>query len=293
MTSIIQGFTRLCTSGRSVIIQQQRNMAARPHINTSQLTEKRRTGAYAMKVGMLSIWDKWGERHAVTVLHLDECEVIQKKSLETDGYNALQLGVGEAKLSRVNISKMGHYAKYDITPKRRLGEFRVSPDMLLPEGTKIKAMHFLPGQLVDVAATSKGKGFQGVMKRHNFKGGRATHGNSLSHRVPGSTGCRQDPGRIFKNKKLPGHMGAVRKTSQNLKVMKIDADRDLLYVRGAVPGPNGNFVRIVDAVKGPFYPEPENVPYPTYLEEAEAGLILFAPVSENDRGKLTTPEVQY
>lgn len=138
-----------------------------------------------MKVGMLAIFDQWGERHAVTVLQLDNCQVVQVKKPETDGYLALQLGVGEAKVKRVGISKLGHYEKNDLVPNRKLAEFRISPDALLPVGTKISSLHFVPGQLVDVCGTSKGKGFAGVMKRWNFGGGRATHGNSLAHRIPG------------------------------------------------------------------------------------------------------------
>lgn len=186
------------------------------------MKEGRRVGALAMKVGMLAVWDKWGVRHPATVLHLDGCEVVQVKTQDTDGYYALQLGVGELKPNRINITTAGHFAKYGVSVKRKLMEFQVTPDALLPPGTKISAMHFVPGQvwcqftysftyqslnssqLVDVSGTSKGKGFQGVMKRWNFGGGPATHGNSLSHRVPGSTGCRQDPGRVFKNKKMPG-----------------------------------------------------------------------------------------
>ena len=210
----------------------------RPALNTSQKTEGKRTGVLAMKVGMLALFDSWGERHAVTVLQLDSCQVVQLKQQDTDGYTALQLGVGEAKHKRVGVSLRGHYEKAGLVPSRKLAEFRVSPDAILPVGTMISSLHFVPGQLVDVCGTSKGKGFAGVMKRWNFGGGRATHGNSLAHRydaaaiistlfsphsglnliqlihiflslsrIPGSTGCRQDPGRVFKNKKMPGRMG--------------------------------------------------------------------------------------
>jgi large subunit ribosomal protein L3 len=193
----------------------------RPAVNTSQLPEGRRVGALAMKVGMLAIWDKWGQRYPTTVLQLDNCEVVQTKTEETNGYTALQLGVGEAKPSRVKKPQAGHFAKAGVSPKRKLQEFCVTPDAVLPAGTKIEAMHFVPGQLVDVCGISKGKGFQGVMKRWNFGGGRATHGNSLSHRIIGSTGCRQDPGKVFKNKKMPGRMGSERITTQNLTVLKV------------------------------------------------------------------------
>lgn len=260
----------------------------RPAINTSQLQEGRRTGALAMKVGMLPIWDKWGERHAVTVLQLDDCRVVQVKNMEREGYVAMQLGVGEAKINRVKRPDLEHFKKANVIPKRHLQEFRVTPDTLLSVGTQIKALHFVPGQLVDVCGISKGKGFQGVMKKWNFSGGFATHGNSLSHRSLGSTGCRHDPGRVFKNKKMPGRMGSERVTVQNLKVMKIDPTRELLYVKGAVPGNNGTFLRIVDAVKGPFYPNPP--PMPTFMGPDDASLeALFAPVSEHDTGKLPEP----
>jgi large subunit ribosomal protein L3 len=182
-----------------------------------------------MKVGMLSIWDKWGERHAVTILQLDNCEVVQTKTEKSDGYTALQVGVGEAKFKQVNKPLLGHFQKNNITPKRKLEEFRVTPDAVLPPGTKIEALHFVAGQLIDVSGITKGKGFQGVMKRWNFGGGRATHGNSLAHRIPGSTGCRQDPGRVFKNKKMAGRMGGERVTIQNLRVLKV---RQLLVYLG-------------------------------------------------------------
>ena len=185
------------------------------------MTEGRRTGALAMKVGMLPIWDKWGERHAVTVLQLDACKVVQVKSLESNGYTAVQLSVGEAKIKRVNKTMINHYAKAGLKPGRKLMEFRVTPDSVLDVGTTIHAQHFVAGQLVDVCGTSKGKGFAGAMKRWNFKGQAASHGNSLSHRVLGSTGMRQDPGRVFKGKKMPGHLGAERVTVQNLKVLKV------------------------------------------------------------------------
>lgn len=242
----------------------------RPPLNTSQLPEGRRTGALVMKVGMLAVWDKWGVRYPVTVLHVDNCRVVQTKTFENDGYCALQLGVGEAKLKRVNKPLLGHFkaaAKLagtennEVSVNRKLREFHVSPDCTLAPGTQIFATHFVPGQLVDVCGVSKGKGFQGAMKRHNFAGGRASHGNSLNHRTLGSTGCRQDPGKVFKGKKMAGRMGGDRKTIQNMKVLKIDVTRNLLYVQGSVPGQKGAFLRVTDAVKGPFYP-PAAVTHP-------------------------------
>jgi len=266
-----------------------RRNVQRPAVNTSQLGVGRRSGALGMKVGMISLFDTWGERHAVTVLQIDSCTVVQVKTHETDGYLALQLGVGEAKSKRVGVSLRGHYEKNGLTPSRMLSEFRVSPDSELSVGTRIRSMHFVPGQYVDVCGTTKGKGFAGVMKRWNFGGGRATHGNSLAHRIPGSTGCRQDPGRVFKNKKMPGRLGGERATIQSLKILKIDPARDLVYVKGAVPGNNGGFVRIVDAVMGPFYPSPP--PIPTFSGKLPSeGQPLFAPASPTDRGKFKEPE---
>jgi large subunit ribosomal protein L3 len=176
-----------------------------------------------MKVGMLPVWDKWGRKHAATVLQLDNCQVVQVKTDDTNGYTALQLGVGEAKLKNVRRAQKGHYEKNNLIPNRKLWEFRVTPDALLTPGTKVHADHFVAGQLVDVCGKSKGKGFQGVMKRWGFRGGFATHGASVSHRVPGSTGCRQDPGRVFKGKKMPGRKGNKRVTVQNLLVLKVSA----------------------------------------------------------------------
>jgi len=274
----------------NVIAKGQVRFLKRPALNQTQLKEGKRTGALAMKVGMLSVFDKWGIRHPATVLCLDECQVLQQKRMETDGYTALQLGVGEAKARRVNIVTAGQYKLSGAKPKRNVQEFLVSPDALLEPGTKISALHFVPGQLVDVCGISKGKGFQGVMKRHNFKGGRATHGTSLAHRVPGSTGMRQDPGKVFKNKKMPGRMGGERKTTQNLFVLKVDAARDLVYVRGAVPGNAGVFVRIVDAVKGPFAPSP--LPIPTFTGDTK-GEAVFAPMSLTDSGIFTAPDDPY
>lgn len=258
---------------RAVVLIPNRGLK-RPPINTSQLETGKRTGALAMKVGMLAVWDKWSIRYPVTVLHIDNCQVIQKKTEETNGYTALQLGVGVAKVKRLKKPELGHFnaaqaagAKHvdiytnneindeaDFVANRKLMEFKVSEDCLLDVGTPIYATHFVPGQLVDICGVSKGKGFQGVMKRHNFGGGRATHGNSLNHRTPGSTGCRQDPGKVFKGKKMPGNMGNDRKTIQNLRILKIDITRNLIYIKGSIPGQKGAFLRITDAVKGPYYP---------------------------------------
>ena len=188
---------------------------------------------------------------------------------------------------------LGHYKKSNIEkPNRKLSEFRVTPDAIVPVGTKIRAVHFVPGQLVDVCGTSKGKGFAGVMKRWNFGGGRASHGNSLAHRIPGSTGCRQDPGRVFKNKKMPGRLGGERVTVQNLVVLKIDTQRDLLYVKGAVPGPKGGWIRVCDAVKGPFHPTAPA--FPTFLNDVkDLDKQLYAPAGEKDVLLQTEPPDPY
>jgi len=239
----------------------------RPAINQSQLEEGRRSGAIAMKVGMLTLYDKWGEKHAATVLKLDRCIVIRQKSIEKDGYTALQISGGEAKLKNVTLPVRGQYKHLNEPsgthiPGRIVKEFHVTPDSYIPVGTQISALHFVPGQLVDCQGISKGKGFAGVMKRHNFSGGRATHGNSRNHRTPGSTGACQDPGKVWKGKKMPGRMGAETVTVQNLKVIKICPVRDLIFVAGGVPGPKGTFISVTDAVKGPFWPvEP---PRPTF-----------------------------
>jgi large subunit ribosomal protein L3 len=263
----------------------------RPAVNTSQLKEGRRSGVLAMKVGMLSVFDKWGKRTPVTALQVDNCRVVQVKKDDSDGYTAMQLSVGEAKPGKSKISLKNHYEKAGIiNPGRRLQEFRVTEDSLLEPGTHLNASHFVPGQLVDVCGTSRGKGFAGVMKRWGFGGGRATHGNSLSHRSHGSTGNSQDPGKVFKGKKMAGRMGGKRRTAQNLQVVQIDAKRNVLYIKGSVPGAKGNFVRVVDAVMGPKYPE--EPPRPTRLEEF-ASEPVFMPVGEEDPHKPKVPDNVY
>jgi len=210
---------------RAAVSVQSRGLK-RPPVNTSQLEEGRRSGLLAMKVGMLPFYDKWGVRCTVTVLQADNVFVVQHKKNETEGYDALQLSVGEAKRKNLKGSQLGQYDKVGLVAGRDLQEFRITPDAAVEVGSQLHATHFVPGQLVDVCGTSKGKGFQGVMKRHNFSGGRATHGNSKNHRTPGSTGGAQDPGRTFKGQKMPGRMGGDRKTVQNLKVTHDDHDHD-------------------------------------------------------------------
>lgn len=208
-----------------------------------------RSGVLAMKVGMTRIFTDSGEHVPVTVLKLDHLQVLSHRTVEKNGYTAVQLGAGTRKVSRLTKADRGNFAKAEAEPKRKLVEFRVSPDSLIEVGAEITADHFVPGQFVDVTGTSQGKGFQGAMKRWNFSGLRASHGVSVSHRSHGSTGQRQDPGKVFKGKKMAGHMGDDRITTQNLVVAKVDVARGLVMVRGAVPGSKGGWVLVRDAVK--------------------------------------------
>ena len=210
-----------------------------------------RSGVIAQKLGMTRVYTEAGEHVPVTVLRVDNCQVVAQRTAEKDGYTAVQLGVGTRKIKNVTRSERGHFAKAEVEPKRKVAEFRVSPENLIDVGEEITADHYFAGQYVDVAGTSIGKGFAGVMKRHNFAGLRATHGVSVSHRSHGSTGQRQDPGKVFKGKKMAGHMGDVRVTTQNLQVVRTDAERGLILVRGAVPGAKGGWVMIRDAAKKP------------------------------------------
>jgi large subunit ribosomal protein L3 len=226
-----------------------------------------RTGLIAEKVGMTRVFDDNGSHVPVTVLKVDGCQVVAQRTAERDGYTAVQLGVGKARVKNVSKPMRGHFAKAKVEPKRKLVEFRVSPDALIEIGAELTAGHFLPGQFVDVTGKSIGKGFAGVMKRHNFSGLRASHGVSVSHRSHGSTGQRQDPGRTFKGKKMAGHLGDVRVTTLNLKIVSVDADRGLILVRGAVPGADGGFVLVRDAKKRPA---PKDAPFPAALRTAPA-----------------------
>src|SRR6266480_3876257 len=226
-----------------------------------------RTGLIAQKLGMTRVFTGEGNHVAVTVLRVANCQVVAQRTQETDGYTALQLGVGAAKTKNVTKPQRGHFAKAKVEPKARLGEFRVSEDALLTVGSEITASHFLPGQYVDVVGVSIGKGFAGAMKRHNFRGLRASHGVSISHRSHGSTGQRQDPGKTFKNKKMAGHLGAARVTTQSLEVISADAERGVLMIKGAVPGSPGGYVLIKDAVKRKA---PGELPFPAALREMPA-----------------------
>jgi len=216
---------------------------------------------------MTRLFTEEGSHVPVTVLKVDQCQVVAVRTAEKDGYTALQLGVGKAKVKNVGKPLRGHFAKAKIEPKRKLAEFRVPADKLLEVGAEIGADHFVAGQFVDVAGSTTGKGFQGVMKRWNFAGLEASHGVSVSHRSHGSTGQRQDPGRTFKGKKMAGHMGTARITTQNLKVVATDADKGLIMVRGSVPGQAGSFVFVSDAVKRKL---PKEAPQPAGLRKAAA-----------------------
>ena len=232
-----------------------------------------RSGLIVQKVGMTRLFTEAGQHVPVTVLKLDSCQVVAQRTEDKDGYTAVQLGAGFAKVKRTTKAARGHFARAKVEPKRRLAEFRVSPENMIDVGAKFAANHFVEGQHVDATGVSIGKGFAGAMKRHNFGGLRASHGVSISHRSHGSTGQCQDPGKVFKGKKMAGHMGDVRVTAQNLTVVKTDIERGLVMVKGAVPGAKGGWVLLRDAVKRP---PPADVPLPAALfedaqpEEAEA-----------------------
>ena len=218
-----------------------------------------RTGLIAQKVGMTRLFGVDGSHVPVTVLKVEKCEVVGVRTAGKDGYTAVQLGVGNAKAKNVSKPMRGHFAKAKVEPKAVVGEFRVGEDALLNVGDELHVGHFVAGQFVDVVGVSIGKGFAGAMKRHNFGGLRATHGVSVSHRSHGSTGNRQDPGRVFKGKKMAGHMGARQVTLQNLEVFGVDPDRGLILLKGGVPGPKGGYLRITDAVKSAL---PKQAPFP-------------------------------
>ena len=221
-----------------------------------------RTGLIARKEGMTQVFDGEGRRHSVTVLKIDNCQVLAVRNKEKDGYSAVQLGAGNAKAKRTSKQMRGHFAKSKVEPKQKVVEFRVSPENVLEIGAELGANHFVAGQFVDVVGITKGKGFAGAMKRWNFGGLRATHGVSVSHRSHGSTGNRQDPGRVFPGKKMAGHLGVERVTTQNLKVIGVDLEDNLLLVEGAVPGAASGWVLVSDAVKKAL---PKDAPKPAGL----------------------------
>lgn len=218
-----------------------------------------RSGVIAQKLGMTRIFTDAGIHVPVTVLKVDHCEVVAHLTKEKNGYTALQVGVGHAKVKNVSRAQRGHFAVANVEPKQKVVEFRVDDNAMIPVGAEITVDHFVVGQLVDVSGTSMGKGFAGGMKRWNFGGLRATHGVSVSHRSIGSTGGRQDPGKTFKNKKMPGHMGTDRVTTQNLRVVQTDLVRGLILVEGAVPGVKGGYIYVRDAIKHPI---PKDAPQP-------------------------------
>jgi large subunit ribosomal protein L3 len=227
-----------------------------------------RTGVIAKKVGMTRLFQADGRHVPVTVLQLDDVQVIGRREMDLDGYTAVQLGAGKAKAKNVAKPQRAAFGKAEVEPKAKVVEFRVAEDALLDVGSRISAEHFVAGQLVDIAGVTQGKGFAGAMKRWNFRGLRATHGVSVSHRSHGSTGNRQDPGRVFKNKKMAGHMGARNRTQQNLEIVRTDAIRGLLFVKGSVPGHKGSWLAVTDAIKLPRH---ESAPYPAaILERASA-----------------------
>ena len=245
-----------------------------------------RTGVIAKKVGMTRLFQADGRHVPVTVLQLDELQVVGRREKDRDGYTAVQLGAGKAKAKNVAKPQRAAFGKAEVEPKARVAEFRVAEDALLDVGAHISADHFVAGQLVDVAGVTQGKGFAGAMKRWNFRGLRATHGVSVSHRSHGSTGNRQDPGRVFKNKKMAGHMGARNRTQQNLEVVRTDPIRGLLFIKGSVPGHKGSWLTVSDAIK---LPRNDSAPYPAGilegrkvedLEVPEAGLVDDAAVHE-------------
>lgn len=242
-----------------------------------------RSGVIAKKLGMTRVYTDAGEHIPVTVLQMENCQVLAQRTIEKNGYVAVQLGVGLSRVKNTTKALRGHFAKASVEPKAKITEFRVSPDNLLDVGAEITADHFVAGQYVDITGTSIGKGFAGVMKRHNFGGHRASHGNSITHRAHGSTGQRQDPGKVFKGKKMAGHMGSVRVTTQNLEVVSTDSERGLILVRGAVPGSKGSWIFVRDAIKSNL---PKDAPRPAALRQVtssvdnSSGVDLSANVAE-------------
>jgi len=236
-----------------------------------------RSGIIAQKLGMTRVFTDEGEHVPVTVLKVENCQVVAQKTAARDGYTALQLGVGLTKVKRLTKAERGHFAAARVEPKRKLAEFPVSPDNLIAVGAEITVDHFVPGQFVDVSGVTIGKGFAGGMKRWNFGGLRASHGVSISHRSLGSTGQNQDPGKVFKGKKMAGHMGTDKVTTQNLVVVQTDMARGLILVRGAVPGSKGGWVMLRDAVKRKL---PENAPLPGSFRLAEGATPEGTPVAD-------------
>ena len=238
-----------------------------------------RTGVLAAKIGMTRIYDEFGQSVPVTVLQLDNLQVVGQRTQEKDGYTAVQVGMGKAKAHRVNKAQRSVFAKANIEVKKKVAEFRVAADALLPIGQEIRADHFVAGQFIDVIGITKGKGFAGAMKRWNFRGLEASHGVSVSHRSHGSTGQRQDPGRTFKNKKMAGHLGVERITVENLQIVQIDEARNLILVKGNVPGVDNAVVRVIDAHKRA---RPAEAPYPAVKKAVKAAVEAPAPAAAEE-----------
>jgi large subunit ribosomal protein L3 len=237
-----------------------------------------RTGVIAKKMGMTRLFQDDGRHVPVTVLALESVQVVARKEADRDGYTAVQLGAGTAKAKNVAKPQRGAFGKAEVEPKARVAEFRVAEDALLDVGAELTADHFVAGQMVDIQGVTQGKGFQGGMKRWGFGGLRATHGVSVSHRSLGSTGQRQDPGRVFKNKKMAGHMGAKNRTQQNLEIVRTDAERGLIFVKGSVPGHKGGWLLVKDSVK---VARPDGAPYPAGIRQAAQ--------QNNDQAPAETP----
>jgi large subunit ribosomal protein L3 len=244
------------------------------------MSQTQRTGLLAKKLGMTRFFDEAGVHVPVTVLSLEGCQVVAQRTKDKDGYVALQLGAGTRKAKNVSNPERVRYAKAQVEPKAILTEFRVSEDALIEVGAELTADHFAVGQKVDVQGTTIGKGFAGAMKRWNFGGMRATHGVSVSHRAHGSTGQRQDPGKVFKGKKMAGHYGVETVTTLNLEVARIDAERGLVFIRGAVPGAEGSYVKVRDAVKKAA---PAGLPFPGAIKKA-ASAAVAAPEAPAEEG---------